>query len=39
MLALAGAARARALGLLALAALPAALLYLAWRWYVLTHLP
>jgi hypothetical protein len=31
------APRGRALGRLALAVLPAAILYLAWRWYVLTH--
>ncbi|HUH84865.1 MAG TPA: hypothetical protein VLX85_09645, partial [Stellaceae bacterium] len=34
-----GVGRRRALALLLLAAVPAALLYLAWRWYVLTHLP
>jgi hypothetical protein len=33
----ADSSRGRALGRLALAALPAAILYLAWRWYVLTH--
>jgi hypothetical protein len=37
LLALAGAASARALAALALAAVPAAVLYLAWRWFVLTH--
>jgi hypothetical protein len=35
--ALAGRNARRALGALGLASLPAALLYLAWRWYVLTH--
>jgi hypothetical protein len=34
-----GRARRRAAGALALASLPAAALYLAWRWYVLTHMP
>ena len=38
-LGLAGVAPGRALAALALAALPAAVIYLAWRWYVLTHLP
>jgi hypothetical protein len=38
-LGLTGAAPGRALASLALAALPAAVLYLAWRWYVLSHLP
>ena len=38
-LALFGARPMRALAALALAALPAAVLYLAWRWYVLTHMP
>ena len=33
-----GGARLRSLALVLLAALPATLLYLAWRWYVLTHL-
>ena len=32
-------ARLRSLALLLLAAAPATLLYLAWRWYVLEHLP
>ncbi len=38
-LALFGAKPVRALAALALAALPAVVLYLAWRWYVLTYMP
>ena len=37
-LGIAGRAPRRSVAALALAALPAALLYLAWRWYVQTHL-
>jgi hypothetical protein len=38
-LALASAAPRRTLAALAVAAIPAAALYLAWRWYVLAHIP
>lgn len=39
LLASASVGSARLPALLALAAVPAAVLYLAWRWYVLTHAP
>ena len=39
VLALAGGAPRRTAARLALAAVPAVGLYLAWRWYVLTHIP